>query len=97
MITCMFSCAGCGLTKKKIEVRCRRPEEDLEHWMNHLLTMITRCHRTVSPKCRSRTIGDLMIPVPTVEGLGVGMEPPTPHRQDADTSPAKPESPNGES
>lgn len=75
MITVLFSCDGCGLADKKVEIRFRRPDEDIAHWMNHVAGAVSRCHSAARPRCRARKMKELKIPLPPVEGLGVGMDP----------------------
>ena len=62
MITIMFSCAGCGLVKHKLQVPARETE-DIFEWMEKVKRWLGDEHERVSPQCQSPCC-DLMIPMP---------------------------------
>lgn len=90
MITVLFSCDGCGLVDKKVEIRFRRPDEEILHWMNHVRGAVARCHSAARPKCRSRVMKELKIPFHGDQNWGIGMDPELAPKQ---PDPPPPETP----
>ena len=58
----LYSCKACGITKARVAVRQRGPQEDVIHWLNGIQEMVGNHHRLNSPACTSANC-DLMIPM----------------------------------
>lgn len=58
----MYTCHGCGLERRKVNVRRRRNMEDILEWMSSIGKDIDDDHKATCPWCKSRNV-DLMLPV----------------------------------
>lgn len=74
MITVLFSCKACGLTKHALQVPAREtPESDVCAWMRKTTYHVRDEHERVSPQCRNNVV-DLMIPTEGSEFIGQQVE-----------------------
>lgn len=63
-ITVLYTCAGCGLHDRPVEVPARREDEDVVHWTKETLGWaIKRDHELVSPRCSSTVLETVKVPV----------------------------------
>lgn len=64
-ITCFYSCDGCALEERPVEVPARDPEMVVTKWLEEIVgAAIAKDHSTVSPHCPSRVMRALRIPLP---------------------------------
>jgi hypothetical protein len=76
MITVMFSCKGCGLDKRKVEVTARESAEvDVVNWLEEVVQpRVAEEHKRLSPHCPNPNC-DLLLPTPEgAEFLGQQVE-----------------------
>lgn len=71
MITVLFTCKGCGLIDSEIEVRARRPDEDIRNWMKVVQDTVSKVHRRRSLWCDHATF-DLKISMPKDDSKRIG-------------------------
>jgi hypothetical protein len=83
-----FTCARCELTRKKVEVRFRRPDEDIREWMEYVGGVVSRCHAAARPHCRAKAIKEMRIPF--TKGQLVGTRPAPPADPTPPADPAAP-------
>ncbi len=62
----LYSCKGCGLTDQRVEVRRRRPMEDIIAWLTDVQETLGNNHSLISPLCKSGQC-DLKIPLGAAE------------------------------
>ena len=75
MITLMFSCDGCGLSKHPFQVPARETEDQsVLQWMEKVKMWVGDEHCRVSPNCQSTTMKELMIPTEGAEFIGQQVE-----------------------
>jgi len=60
MITVMFDCKGCGISKHKVQVPARTVE-DIGEWVRRVGDIVGAEHRKLSPTCPSKHC-DLYLP-----------------------------------
>jgi hypothetical protein len=69
MITVMYSCEECGVVDAKCEVPARDTEdEDVRDWMNRLIYIVSADHRSLHPKCKTKKLINLKIPLKGKDG-----------------------------
>lgn len=65
MTDILYTCRACSLYDIKINVRFRKSNEDIIHWMNHaVIPLISDDHHKRSPICAVTTLTDIKIPLP---------------------------------
>jgi hypothetical protein len=76
VITCLFSCDGCGLEDAEVRVRARESHEPVGDWWEGTLVEATLTHHSViSPVCMSRELRELKVPVdPNDPGFWIGKQ-----------------------
>lgn len=62
MITCLYSCEGCGAKNRPVLVRERRPGENMASWMQALRDALSTHHSVHSLGCTSREMQEVKIP-----------------------------------
>lgn len=63
-IEVMYTCDGCGLKDRKVNVSARKPSEDVMEWLCGVMrTELTADHNNMSPKCPAVKMAQVMIPV----------------------------------
>lgn len=75
MITCLFSCDGCGLVNSPVKMSPRVEGEDILEWMEKLTEKISEQHLFLSPVCNSRKMKEVKIPLPKEDGAWIGKQP----------------------
>lgn len=64
MITVKYSCAGCGIQRREVQVPARTTE-DVVAWIKQTVAhCLSDDHGAQSPQCRNRTMSEVMIPIP---------------------------------
>lgn len=67
----LYSCHACGIDKRRVEVRERKPDEDAVHWVEQVVgRALGADHAKASPRCRATTISEVRIPYTGVERIG---------------------------
>ena len=75
MITCLFSCDGCGLVDSPVRVRDRAENEDVVYWMEKVcMEAVGMQHSLLSPMCRAKKLKYLKIPIDKEEGSWIGKQ-----------------------
>lgn len=77
MITVLYSCAGCGIKERALQVPARVgfTADDVVPWMQTVAQCVSDDHRTVSPKCKATSMTELKIPMPSeAEFIGQQIE-----------------------
>jgi hypothetical protein len=70
-ITCKYSCDECGLHRVEVTVPARPKSMDIARWVQNVAAyMVYADHSCRSPKCRSNTMSEMMIPITGAEILG---------------------------
>ncbi len=70
-IPVLYSCKGCGLVKRPVQVAARLSDQDVLDWMDRELRVaLSRDHARVSPDCESPTIEEIMIPMTGCDVVG---------------------------
>jgi hypothetical protein len=63
-ITVKYSCHQCGLHRAEVEVRLRKPNEDVAEWVEMIVGWDVKVdHSMRSPLCSAVSVQDLMIPI----------------------------------
>lgn len=62
-ITVEYSCAGCGLKDRHVQVRARADDEDVVAWTREMGATIGRDHAIVSPACSSQVCSEVKVPI----------------------------------
>lgn len=64
-ITCKYTCRSCGLQRVEVQVPARGDQDNPVHYLEQVVAMhISADHRRRSPRCASRKMDELMIPMP---------------------------------
>ena len=64
VIQCKYTCSRCGIYQQIVTVPARE-DEDVVTWLNEVAAAgISADHSRRSPQCTSRTMDELLIPVP---------------------------------
>jgi len=76
MIRVKYSCASCGVHRTSVEVPARE-NEDVAQWVQSVMAVsIGVDHAARSPRCKSRTISEVMIPTTGADKIGgAGVQP----------------------
>lgn len=70
-ITCVYSCAACGIVKARVPVTARSPQEDVKAWLEGVcLSAVMADHRQRSPHCHPKELAELYIPISGAERIG---------------------------
>lgn len=64
MIEVKYTCEGCGIVKRPVNVPARSTESVTDWMKGVVVRIIAEDHRATSPGCKSTRIKDLLIPVP---------------------------------
>lgn len=63
-IECMYTCEGCGLVDRKVNVPERKGDTDVVLWVGHILGVaISKDHSSVSPQCTATKMANVKIPL----------------------------------
>ena len=69
-ISVRYSCAACGIAKVSVAVPARQ-SEDVKDWVEKIMAQaISDDHTVRSPRCTSRTMSEVMIPVSGTDRIG---------------------------
>lgn len=68
-IICKYSCHLCGLKSVEVDVPARTTEDILD-WMRMLGERLSADHRARSPRCRTASLADVMIPITGANKVG---------------------------
>lgn len=75
MITCLFSCTQCGIVDQEVEVRARKPTEDVVTWMENIVGHTVKArHFLISPHCKATSVQNLKIPLDNTKDGYVGKQ-----------------------
>lgn len=69
LVSCRYSCRGCGLERVSVEVPMRTLRQPAHVWMTGTLSpALTRDHARRSPLCLSREVSEVVVPVSSLRG-----------------------------
>lgn len=68
-ITVFYSCHKCGLENVSLDVKARE-QEDVIKWMEHLGRELSQDHAHRSPRCITKELSDVKIPIEGVDRIG---------------------------
>lgn len=68
-IEVLYSCHECGLNKVPVLVPARESEGVIE-WMNATVRVLARDHSQRSPRCETKALNDIMIPISGADRVG---------------------------
>jgi len=69
-ITVYYSCNICKLEKIPCEVPARKENEKLDEWMENTVIILGKDHKTRSPKCKSKQLNNLILPMTGANRVG---------------------------
>lgn len=70
-LSILYSCPLCRLRDATVEVRLRRPDEDVVAWMKEVVEPgLVRDHRSRSPSCTAPSARDVKIPLTGRQYIG---------------------------
>ena len=69
-ITVQFSCALCGVRRRRLDVPARTADQDVVAWMDATVRRVWREHARLSPLCRPAELTELLVPVTGADRIG---------------------------
>lgn len=70
IITCLYSCEGCGIKDARVDVVARAADEDVVAWMDQAVRSLARDHSRRSPHCRPQSLQEIKIPITGADRIG---------------------------
>ena len=67
-IKVLYSCQGCGIVKRAVDVPARE-KEDVKEWLETTMEFIGKDHERFSQNCHSQ-LADLYVPMNGTEKVG---------------------------
>lgn len=70
-IVCKYTCSECGINRVEVRVPARPVEMDVVHWVQEVAARIIGAdHAFRSPKCASRVMSEMLIPISGAPHIG---------------------------